>query len=1153
MPRWVSRLGRILVRNRRGTIAPGKIFGLVLVAFALAYTLLVRGFLPVDIASPWIASALERQFGPGHRVEIGSTSLEHDAIGAPYLNVSRIRVIGPHGNVIASAPNAEVGLDGTSLLVGNFRVRRIDLIGAETTVHVGTDGRVAIAAGREAAPILPSAAAAAPPPSSPRAVRGAGRGSAPEAQKPPEPFHFPQLVRWLDSFERSGFDGVALSTIGFKRGTLSVVSAESERTWTFRDIDIHLTRPDEGGMLFSVASGSPEKSWRLTFTAGSVQDNARAIDVVAERLDPDDILLAAGLGDLHFFAETALSGILRAQIAQDGRLMGAAVRATMGSGLMGSTLDPDTHFQLHEAAVQAHFDPKRNAMVIDPIMARFAHNSMVLSAVVEAPKPGETLWPVSLRQGVFNLSSGAQGEVPLVLDQVFFNGAFDPDEERLVIRQGEVSGMVTGGAFSGSINFGANPMLDVGIAASKMPVSAAKRMWPPFIAPGTRGWAMDRIEQGSIERILIALNVPLDSIGRQHVELPDAAVRLEMNASGGTFRPTAESPLIRDAEVNVLVTGRTARVRVSRAHVDVPERGRIVLTDGRVDVADHVPPNPPGTIRFRMQGPAEAVAEVAAADLMQNVTDAKIDPATVKGSVSADVRVDLVFRRELRGEEINYQVAGELKDFAADRVVRDQPVDGVNAKVSLTSSFVDVKGEGNIAGAPSNFSYRKSKAKGEADFRLATTMGDVARASSGIDFGPSLTGPVAVRAEGRIGVRDTRIDVETDLTAAAVNDLVPGWHKPAGRPATGKFRLIKHKEGIRLEEVAISGSGAKIEGTIELDNDGDFVSAELPVFHLSDGDRANLRAARASDGTLRVSVRGDLLDARGAMRGLTEGPVAPATGRAQNPRDLDLELRLGAATGNNGEVARQIDLRLVRRNGEVRAFSLLGKIGRDASMVGELRRRQNGKPALYLTTGDAGALFRFGDFYTRIHGGEAWILIDPPGADGAPQNGLLNLREFVVRGEPSLARMQAAAPPDPNDLRPRAQQPRDQGVAFLRMQVDFSRTPGRFDIRDSLIYGPTMGANVEGMLDFAKNRVQLRGTYIPGFGLNNLFAQIPVVGLFLGGPREGLFAITFEVAGPASGPTLRILPMSAVTPGIIRKLYDFRSASGLPPAVPFDR
>jgi hypothetical protein len=515
--------------------------------------------------------------------------------------------------------------------------------------------------------------------------------------------------------------------------------------------------------------------------------------------------------------------------------------------------------------------------------------------------------------------------------------------------------------------------------------------------------------------------------------------------------------------------------------------------------------------------------------------------------------MELVFRQTVRGDEVRYVANGEVRDFSADAIVRGQRAESVNAKVQVTSTTVQAKGDGRIAGAQASFDYRKSKEKGEAEFRVVTTIDESVRARIGIDLAPWLVGPVKVQAQGITNARENRIDVETDLTAAKVADLVPGWHKPAGRAAKAVFRVIERDNGVKLEDIAVTGSGTTLRGTVELDGDGAFISANLPVFHLSDGDKASLRAERAPDGALRVSVRGDVLDARGAIRGLTEAaPSVPGRGR-DRPRDLDLELRLGAASGNNGEVARQVDLRIARRNGEIRSFSLVGKIGRDASMVGELRAREGNRQVIYLTSGDAGALFRFADFYSRVHGGEVWLVIEPPNQEGRPQDGIISLRDFVIRGEPALDRMQSAAPADPNDARS-GQRPTSQGVPFLKMQVDFNRTPGRFNIREAVIYGPTIGATVDGVLDFASDRVHLRGTYIPAFGLNNLFGQLPIVGLFLGGPKEGLIAITFEVVGPTSGPTLRVNPMSAAAPGFLRKLFEFRGApDSVPAAGPVDR
>ena len=69
----------------------------------------------------------------------------------------------------------------------------------------------------------------------------------------------------------------------------------------------------------------------------------------------------------------------------------------------------------------------------------------------------------------------------------------------------------------------------------------------------------------------------------------------------------------------------------------------------------------------------------------------------------------------------------------------------------------------------------------------------------------------------------------------------------------------------------------------------------------------------------------------------------------------------------------------------------------------------------------------------------------------------------------------------------------------------------------------------------------MRGTFVPLYGLNNMFGQIPIVGLFLGGgSNEGLFGITYEVSGPPSTPRPMVNPISAIAPGVLRKFFEFR-------------
>src|SRR5262249_39108129 len=119
------------------------------------------------------------------------------------------------------------------------------------------------------------------------------------------------------------------------------------------------------------------------------------------------------------------------------------------------------------------------------------------------------------------------------------------------------------------------------------------------------------------------------------------------------------------------------------------------------------------------------------------------------------------------------------------------------------------------------------------------------------------------------------------------------------------------------------------------------------------------------------------------------------------------------------------------------------------------------------------------------------------------------------------------------------------GVEFSRMRVEFTRTLGRFAIREGVVRGPMIGATSEGYIDYFKDEVHMRGTFVPFFGLNNMFGQIPVFGLFLGGgSNEGLVGLTYEVVGPPNAPVLRVNPVSVVAPGLFRKFFEFSNTSG---------
>jgi hypothetical protein len=109
------------------------------------------------------------------------------------------------------------------------------------------------------------------------------------------------------------------------------------------------------------------------------------------------------------------------------------------------------------------------------------------------------------------------------------------------------------------------------------------------------------------------------------------------------------------------------------------------------------------------------------------------------------------------------------------------------------------------------------------------------------------------------------------------------------------------------------------------------------------------------------------------------------------------------------------------------------------------------------------------------------------------------------------------------------------------MRAEFTRQNGQLSIREGVLKGPMIGGTIEGSID-SGNQVRMSGTFVPMYGLNNMFGQIPVLGLIIGGgSNEGLFAVTYEVVGTTDKPVLRVNPISAILPGVSRKIMEFNT------------
>ena len=1122
---------------------------LAVLAVAGALTLwwrLASGPIQLDVVTPWLAAAIEENFGSDRHVQVGGTQIERTENGGTAVRIRDIVVRDADGTVVASAPKAEVRVSGMSLLSGHMRAESLSLVGAEMAVRIEQDGALTVFAGADKRPIATAAVpvTASTLRSRQQRLEGIARtvaaGAAPgaaaiaavqsgEAQPPPRQARdvLAALLSWIGDISSTGLDGHELRELGLKSGNLSVDDERTGKRWTFRDINLSVQRSRSGGIELTLGSENSERPWTLSAVITPNGKGSQKVELEARRVLVSDLLLATRFGDGSLKADVPVTASISGEIGPDGEPQSLTGRIVADGGEIGDARDKDSRVSIDRAEFKFSWDAPSRMLTV-PFQIVSGGTRMTLLGQIEAPEDPTGVWSFKIGGGTVVLAPPAAGGEALILNRIAVGGSYDAGKRRFVLDQGDLGNAALGLAMSGGVDFADDMRVRIGLAAGRMSADALKRLWPVFVASKVREWFDEHLVSGNVDHVVIAVKAPFETLKDTGPPIPDDGLTIDVLGSGCVVRPVAGLPALRDADLNVHIVGRDAVVTLGKATADLPSGRKLTMTAGTFEVPDTAPRQPPAKVRFKLDGPVPAAIELLRMDRLREVTEVPFEPATTRGTLTSQVALTMPLRPDLPPGSTNYTITVEAKDFAADRLIMGQRVEAALLRASANPQGFALKGDVKIGGMPANFDYRKLNNEPDAEVHISALVDENARNNLGLLAGGAIGGAVPVRFGGRVTAgsdREGRFQVEADLTPAQIDGLLPGWTKPAGKPARATFTLTTKPQSTRIDDLLIEGAGGGVKGAIELDSSGEVQSANFSAFGFSDGDRTSLKVERATDGALRVIMRGDVYDARGFVKAAAAG-ATPNEPSKRSP-DVDLDIKLGAVVGFNGEALRSVDLKMSRRAGEIRSLGVSAKIGRDATLTGDLHSQAGGRQVIYLGTNDAGAFFRFADIYSRMTGGQVSIAMDPPANDNQPQQGVLIVHNFVVHDEAQLERAVSNGGP------------RNDTISFSAMRVTFSRTSGRVGLRDGVVRGPLLGGTIDGVVDYARDEIHMRGTLVPLYGPNNLLGQLPVLGLFLGGEKEGLLGITYEVIGRPGKPVLRINPISALAPGLLRKVFEF--------------
>jgi len=643
------------------------------------------------------------------------------------------------------------------------------------------------------------------------------------------------------------------------------------------------------------------------------------------------------------------------------------------------------------------------------------------------------------------------------------------------------------------------------------------------------------MEKGTIQVDLDAAD--LRAIHQDH-RPADADALVEFMVKDASLQFLPGVPPLHGIDGSGRVTGRTAVFAVTNAAIESGKGHTLTLWDGRFRVADTDPKPIPAVVEAKAIGSVEAIGELLSHEALKPYASLPVDSSTLSGEANGSLEIDMSLGSNGGPSDTRLKIEAIASNLAAERLIGNERLEAATLAVNVDPTGLRASGQGTMFGAPVTVEIAKLTGK-TAEASIGMTIDDSMRLKLGLGALPGVSGPVAAKISAPIGTGDKpRARVELDLNAAAIE--IPGISKPAGQPGKILFAVAPNDASTSLDQIIVDAGPIQARGRMELGPGFSLIAAAFPQVKMSSGDELSVDATGAGD-TLKVVVRGTAMDARPFFKSLIFDPpkgasaepkIAEEHDAASQPKEIEFDVKADSLNGHHNRTISGAELRFAKRGSQIKQFTFSGTFG--AAQISSNLVPGDPAPRLTLVCEDAGSLLSFLDLYDHMGGGHlsAGMLLEPDALTG-----VLVITNFVLRDEPGLRRLVAEGTANP-DTSGRQKSFDTTAVAFNKLQVRFQRDGSRLALSEGTMNGDAIGLTVDGAVDYTHDIVDMKGTFVPVYSLNNIFAKLPVVGPILGGrSEEGLIGLNYRISGLASAPTLSVNPLSAIAPGIFRQIF----------------
>ena len=652
--------------------------------------------------------------------------------------------------------------------------------------------------------------------------------------------------------------------------------------------------------------------------------------------------------------------------------------------------------------------------------------------------------------------------------------------------------------------------------------------WPEAWGGHVRPWLVENVTGGSVRDGAVTVKVSAPEEHPEAAELLDA--RGTMVGNDVTIHWLRPVPPIEHAQAKLVVLGPD----VIEISIPSAAQGGVALKDAVVRFTGLTGKDQSMALKGSVLGPVPDVLQVLRNKRLHLLSDHPVPITRSAGTLAGVLTVQMPMKNEVQFQQIAISATGKLSSLLLGGLVAGRDLEHGRIDFAVDQNGMQASGEASVAGflgtVETGMDFRPgppSQVQQQASMKGRASAAQLRAANA--DPAEMIKSGEATISASYFSQRDGngRVEIKAGLGEAGLALL--GWRKAAGRPASAEAVLVlEHDKLAGIRDIDARGPGLDVVARAEMVGGKPRVLRFERIVLGPTRGHGEVRFPETPEQPIRVRLSGPLLDLSTQFEGGSVGGSSSGGKHQAWIADVDFERVLLAKSRPLGEVRAHAE-------DDGHRLKVLDATSGGPEQVRVVIAPQGQGRRLQVRAEDAGALFHALDITDTIYRGT--LAVDAAFDDRlsySPLSGTLDLRDFGVENAVVVGKLLQAVTiygiPDAM---------RGEGVRFTSLLAPFRYDRQQLHIGETRLVSPSLGLTGQGWMDFARKILDVRGTVVPVYAVNSALGRIPLIGrLFSPEKGGGLVAVNYSVTGQLADPRIVVNPLSALTPGFLRRLFN---------------